>query len=143
MYCNAMTPCLRLPCHCSDDGSSATELGSLRSARSTAASASAAGSSGKLLLDSRLGPEEEELVEAVLQRPEAEFAANPFDVHTALLPASEAPAVLAGLVGAGRDGEQEGAGVGDVPVGLALALIDEQLAQYAMEHPWGQELAAQ
>lgn len=86
-------------------------------------------------------------MEAVLQRPEAELDASPFDVHTSLLPASEAHSVLlAGLVAAGRAGgagEREGAGVGAVPVGLALALIDEQLAQYAVEHPWGQELAAQ
>jgi hypothetical protein len=30
-----------------------------------------------------------------------------------------------------------------VPLALALALIDERLAQYAVEHPWGQELVAQ
>jgi hypothetical protein len=33
----------------------------------------------------RLCPEEEELVEAVLRRPDKELDANPFDLHTALV----------------------------------------------------------
>ncbi len=86
-------------------------------------------------------------MEAVLQRPEAELDANPFDLLTALLPASEAPSLLAVMAAAGgaggAAGQQGGGGAFSMPMAVALALIDEQLVQYAVEHPWGQELVAQ
>ena len=109
------------------------------------------------LLARQLAPEEEELVEAVMQRPDAELDANPFDLHTALVEPWEAltgPAAAAAAAGA-TDGGSSSADAGGaagaaasaaqpgVPVALALALIDEKLAQYALEHPWGQELVAQ